>query len=147
MLRFIYRPAFWEVEGTVPPAATISEVRRASLWFGLLGGAIAWAIHFLSAYVIAEFGCVGRLDLRRYGNISLVAWLELGISFIAVAAAAAATRAAHRCLQQLPSGDGDASAERPAERTLARTGLFTSGIFTFVILFESIPIFFYLHRC
>ena len=129
------------------PAATTREVSRASLWFGLFGGAIAWTIHFLSAYVVAEFGCVGRLGERSFGNISLVAWLELALTAVGVLVAAAATAVAHRSQRRLQASATASDSSGEAERYTARAGLLTSGIFTFVILFESIPIFFYLRSC
>ena len=131
----------------MPATATKSEVSRLSLWFGLFGGAIAWTIHFMSAYAVAEFGCVGRLGERTYWNISLVAWLELAITAAAVLVAAAATAVAYRSQLPLLSSAYNADAAREAERQTARAGLLTSGVFTFAILFESIPIFFYLRSC
>lgn len=126
-------------------AAMNSKVSRASLWFGLLGGAIAWTIHFLSAYAVAEFGCVGKLGQRSYGNISIVAWLELALTAVAVLVAATATAAAYQNQRRLLASAGGAALE--AECCTARAGLYTSAIFTFVILFESIPIFFYMRSC
>lgn len=123
------------------------EVSRASLWFGLLGGAIAWSVHFISAYVVAEFGCVGGLGERSYWNISYVAWLELGLTVFAFLMAAFSTMVAYRSQRGLASGTACPCSEQCAVRSTARAGMLSSGLFTFVILFESIPIFFYLHRC
>ena len=86
-----------------PPAQRISDVSRASLWFGLFGGAIAWTIHFMSAYAVAEFGCVGKVGERIYWNISLVAWLELALTALALLVAAAATAVAYRSQRRLLS--------------------------------------------
>lgn len=131
------------------PATTTTknEVSRVSLWVGLFGGAMAWAIHFLSAYVVAEFGCVGGLGVRSYWDISLVAWLELVLTFAAILIAAASTVVAYRSRLRLSSDTVGACATQQAERYTAHAGLLTSGIFTFVIVFESIPIFFYLRSC
>lgn len=126
---------------------TSNEVSRVNLWVGLFGGAMAWAIHFLSAYVVAEFGCVGRFGERNYWNISLVAWLELFLTFAAVLVAAVSTAVAYRSQLRLSSNTDDSCAPQQAARYMARAGLLTSGIFTFVILFESIPIFYYLRGC
>jgi len=120
------------------------HVRRAGLWFGFLGGGIAWTLHLLSAYAIAEFGCVGGLGERQYGSISLVAWLELIATGLTVCLALAATACAYRCERRLRSQEETAAV---GEKTTARAGLFASGSFAFVILFESIPIFFYLRDC
>lgn len=116
-----------------------ATVPRAQLWFGLWGGAVAWSIHFLAAYVIAEFGCVGQLDKFRFANVSYVAWLEVAVTAVAVPIALAATLVAYRCSRHLSAGQ--------AENYLARAGFYTSGIFAFVILFEAIPILYYFHSC
>lgn len=124
-----------------------ANVSRAGLWFGLFGGGIAWTFHLLSAYAAAEFGCVGGLGEHRYWNVSFVAWMELALTALAVLVAAVATVVAYRMLRRLQSSTHEATAEGDAERYTARAGLLTSGIFTFVILFESIPILFYLRNC
>jgi hypothetical protein len=131
----------------MPETTPNTVVSRVSLWSGLFGGAIAWTIHFMSAYVVAEFGCAGSFGDRSYGNISFVAWLELILTAAAVVVAAGSTAVAYRSELRLLSSVHDEGTPRCAERYTARAGLLTSGIFTFIILFESIPIFFYLHEC
>jgi hypothetical protein len=119
------------------------EVSRGALWFGLFGGALAWTAHLMFAYAAAEFGCVGRLGERGYLGVSAVAWLVLALTAAATLASAAATAVAYRSPRRLQSGQ----AGQDAERYTAWAGLLTSGLFTFIILFESIPIFYYLHAC
>jgi hypothetical protein len=123
-----------------------SGISRARLWFGLLGGASAWTIHLFSAYAIAEFGCVGRLAERSYGSLSVVAWLEVALTVAMLLVAAAATAVAYRSEQRLRSLESTGQ-NLVADSFTARAGLLASGIFTFVILFESIPILFYLRDC
>jgi hypothetical protein len=113
---------------------------RGALWFGLLGGAAAWTAHLTLAYAAAEFGCVGGLGVRGYLGVSLVAWLELALTAVTTLVAASATAVAYRAFRRLRPDEA-------AERYAARAGLLTSGLFTFIILFESIPILYYLHRC
>jgi hypothetical protein len=122
-------------------------VSRGALWFGLLGGAIAWTAHLMLAYVAAEFGCVGRLGERSYLGISMVAWFEIVLTVVMTLASGAATAVAyrsHRRLRSSVTGEDNALA---AERYTAWAGVLTSGTFTFIILFESIPILYYLHSC
>jgi hypothetical protein len=128
-------------------AAGNVKVSRGALWLGLFGGAIAWTVHLMLAYVVAEFGCVGRLGERSYQGISMVAWLELALTGATTLASAAATAVAYRSYRRLRSSGQSADADRAAERDTARAGLLTSGIFTLIILFESIPIFYYLRHC
>jgi hypothetical protein len=121
------------------------EVRRSALWFGLFGGAVAWTVHLMLAYATAEFGCVGRLGERSYQGITLVAWLEVVLTLVTTLASAAATVVAYRCHRRLRCDAARADAD--AERYTAWAGVLTSGLFTFIILFESIPILYYLHNC
>jgi hypothetical protein len=123
------------------------RVSRGALWFGLFGGAVAWTVHLMLAYAAAEFGCVGRLGERGYLGISLVAWLELALTVVTTLVAGAATVVAYRNHRRLRSGEGEEDAAVAAERYTAWAGLLTSGMFTFIILFESIPILYYLHSC
>jgi hypothetical protein len=120
------------------------QVRRGALWFGLFGGAVAWTAHLMLAYVAAEFGCVGQLGERRYLGISMVAWIGIALTVATMLVAVAATAIAYRNHHRLKSGDDAATV---AERDTAWAGVLTSSTFTLVILFESIPILYYLHGC
>jgi hypothetical protein len=111
---------------------------RGALWFGLFGGAIAWTIHLTLAYAAAEFGCASGLGERRWQGLSMVAWMELALTAATALAAGAATMAAWASHRRLHAA---------AEKYAARIGLLTSGAFTFIILFESIPILFYWNGC
>jgi hypothetical protein len=118
---------------------------RSGLWFGLLGGAIAWTVHLMFAYAIAEFGCVGGLGEQGYLGITLVTWLLLGLTMATASAAGAATLAAYRSRHHSQSSEAEISAD--AKRHVAWLGVLISGLFTVIILFESIPILYYLHGC
>ena len=122
------------------------KVSRPALWFGLLGGASAWTVHLLLAYGVAEFGCVSGLGQRIYLGISVVAWLEVAATVLTSVIAALAASVAHRSYRILRSQNLDEAGIAAAEYA-ARTGFITSGIFTFIILFESIPILYYLRDC
>jgi hypothetical protein len=118
---------------------------RGAIWFGLFGGAIAWTVHLMLAYVAAEFGCVGRLGDRNYLGISLVAWLEVALTLATTLTAGAATVVSHLQHRRLQLRPEDVAVG--AERSVAWTGVITSGLFTFIIVFESIPILYYLQTC
>jgi hypothetical protein len=124
-----------------------SPVKRAALWFGLLGGAVAWTLHLVFAYVIAEFGCVGRTTHQEYLGVTQVAWLELALTAGTTLAAAAATAVAFHHNRLLRSRERTEDTNVAAERNTAWVGVLTSGTFTFIIVFESIPILFFLHGC
>ena len=123
------------------------QVSRGALWFGLFGGAAAWTVHLMLAYAAAEFGCVGRLGERGYLGISMVAWLEIALTVATTLASGTATVVAYRGHRRLRSGEAAGDAAVAAECYTAWAGVLTSGMFTFIILFESIPIVYYLHSC
>jgi hypothetical protein len=120
---------------------------RGGLWFGLLGGAIAWTVHLLGAYGIAEFGCIGRLHDHVVSGISLVAWLEIALTAAMTLVAAVATAVAYRRHAALRLDEPPGHVAVAAARHTAWAGVLTSGLFTFIILFESIPILYYLQDC
>lgn len=124
-----------------------SPVSRGALWFGLLGGAGAWTIHLLAAYAAAEFGCVSGLSSREYMNVSFVAWLEIALTAMTTLFAGVATLVAWRTHRRLLARSAERDEALAAEQNTAWAGLLTSGLFMFIIVFESIPILYYLRSC
>lgn len=120
---------------------TQGAVTSRTLWFGLLGGALAWMAHLLLAWYLAEAGCVAPF---LTGYVLGLPALSLVLGAATVAAAAVAVLAlltARRNGRRL--ADGEPEALRGAGRYMARAGLLLSSIFLFIILFESIPLFFF----
>ena len=128
-------------------ASSELTVKRRPIWFGLVGGAIAWTVHLMFAYVIAEFGCASDFGHRRYLDLSLVTWLESLLSLITTAVAFAATLIAYFAYASLRTEDVAVDSEVLAARYMAWAGFLSSGLFTVVIMFESIPILYYLRSC
>jgi hypothetical protein len=122
------------------------EVARWRLWVGLLGGAIAWTIHLLVAYAVAEFGCVSQTfrDVRFLG-ITGVAWLILGISAFTLVLAVVATMIARRSERVLLADVRDREDE--PEEFMARVGLITSLVFVAIIVAQTLPVLYYLTSC
>lgn len=133
---------------TQQQAGRTTSINRTSLWFGLLGGGVAWLFHFLSAYLVAEFGCMTRLSQMMFLGLTAVAWLIIGLSILWTAVAAAATWVSWQSAQGTTAlemeSDGNTSATGPH---IARVGFYTSALFTLIIIVESVPIFFYLRDC
>jgi hypothetical protein len=121
-------------------------VSRGMLWFALLGGGVAWAVHLGGAWAISEFGCVAGIQRSLLLGVSVVAWAIVAVSVMAFAVAVAATVVGWRRENRLELRD-------PADRVdgsamyMCRAGWITSGIFAFIILVQSVPIFFYLGDC
>lgn len=130
-----------EVIEATPP------VRRGLLWFGLLGGGVAWLIHLILAYVIAEFGCISGWGEILLGGITLVAWLTFGMSLLLLVVAGLVTLIAYRTTEQLARQVRSVPEEPLSESYMARAGYITSGVFFIIILVETLPIFFFLRSC
>lgn len=118
------------------------------LWFGVLGSAIAWLLHLLLCYGIAEFGCVSPFREVRLAGLTGVTWLEIGASLLSLLLAAVATWTAQRSRRQL-LGEGDAELYETGDPRvfMARTGVITGRIFVFIILVQTLPILYFLHDC
>jgi hypothetical protein len=124
-------------------------VGRGTLMFGALGGAVAWLLHLLAAYLIAEFGCIANLGEVYFLGLTGVAWLILLASFLTLGLALASTAVAlvtHRRMGLHEHQDTGADTLGNA-RYLARAGWITSLLFVLIILAQTIPIFYYLRSC
>lgn len=129
------------------PSAEDPLASRGKIWFALLGGGVAWTLHLLLAYVVAEFGCLSGLGENDAGGLTVVAWLLLAVSAGALALAAAATIAAAGIRRQLHELS---NVQMENARTLAFSGrlaLVTNLVFTLVIAVQSVPIFYFLRSC
>jgi hypothetical protein len=137
-----------EIEPFDRPDEDRDLVTDSLLWFGFLGGAFAWVIHLLSAYAIAEFGCISPFHQSELWGFSGIAWLIGAVSVVTLVVAFAAFFVARRSklrfagaieARRLEAGD--------ARVFLARSGVITSALFILIIVVESIPILFYLRGC
>lgn len=123
------------------------RVSRTALWFGFLGGAVAWTLHLLAASFISEWGCLTGLARWQWLGLTSIAWLLIAASVLMLLLAIWATWVAYRLQHQL-SEAGSTPLDRHGTATfLARAGLITNGVFTFIILAQCVPIFYFLSRC
>jgi hypothetical protein len=123
------------------------EISRPALWFTLWSGAVAWLLHLLLVYGIAEFGCGSGLGDRHVLGISVVAWLLLAVTAATMLLALAATFVGWRSARQSQEVEPDLSAEHHARLFTARAGWITNSLFAVVIVIQAIPIFFFLRDC
>ncbi|MBX3444590.1 MAG: hypothetical protein KF774_19475 [Planctomyces sp.] len=124
------------------------EQRR--LWFGLLGGGIAWTGQLIAASFISEWGCFSGLGDRHVGGLMMITWLLIGVSLAMAALAAVATVVAARLHARWRTDGGPGSVDSPydsSEAFLAKAGVIASGLFLFIIVAQSIPIVFFLRGC
>jgi hypothetical protein len=123
------------------------RVNQVALWYGALGGMIAWTLHILLAYLIAEFGCETGQDVHVYAGVMLPAWLLLGMSATMIVLSAGSIASAYACLKRIRTDDGDSTLRSESEHYLARAGVISGALFTFIIVIQTIPTFSYLSGC
>lgn len=119
------------------------KATRPNRWmirFALLGGAVAWTLHLLGCYGIAEFGVLSGLVEKSWAGLDAVSWLLLGWSAAMLALAALSVRAATR-LREANTPDADL---RQTLEFCARFGRASNLAFLAIIAVQSVPIFFFL---
>jgi hypothetical protein len=133
-------------------SVTSPGVKRSQLWFGLLGGAIAWLLHLIVASIISEWGCTAGLYRREIFGITMVTWMLIAISILMLLLALLATWSAHRVNRHYR----EAAEQEPGfiepdshgtDVFMAQTGLWSSWLFVFIIAAQCVPIFFFLKEC
>lgn len=124
----------------------LPRVSRGTLWFGTLGGGFAWVVHLMGSYVISEFGCRSGLNRVSWLGMTAVAWLLVALSAATLLTAMVSTWVARTCERQLETARDDWETIR-SEADIARAGWMASGLFSLVILVQSIPIIYYLKHC
>lgn len=121
------------------------QAGRLLLWSCLWGGGVAWLVHLLSIWLLAEFGCLGALAEPGPLDVSRVAWLVLAASALCFVAAGVATLASWRCRRH--GGDAGAGEDAEAARFVSRYGLVANPLFMLIILAQTLPVFFHLSDC
>lgn len=123
------------------PYPRLDRPAAGRLWFGLLGGPLAWAAAFIAAYLMTESACVTGGSLVGPG----IVWL-LGAA-VAVAAAVVAVGARGEAVASTPdddpgAGGPEARSDRPTgRRFMAIAGVLLSGVFAFITLTHAVPLF------
>jgi hypothetical protein len=108
------------------------------LWFGLLGGGIAWAAHVITAWGTVELVCTeGRSDVLGIPLRAVVTVLTVGPGVVALSALVAAAVAGAQ-LRRIDS-DGD---DRRVLRAqfMAEVGLWLDGLAIAMIVFGAVAI-------
>lgn len=123
----------------------IAPVSRFRLWFGLFGGAVAWTIHLLAAYAIAEFGCVSSFREARFLGITGVAWGILALTVLTLILAVGGLLIARRSDRLLR--EEILQKEDDPEAFMANVGWITSVVFVAIIVAQTLPVLYYLRSC
>lgn len=128
-----------------PPAHDPSTEREVSLkevWFGVLGGAIAWSVHFLVLYFLVEALCVTGTAGTRVFGFALPAFVIAIVTVVALLVAFGAAVVAHRSWRRWRGSEHDEVRLRGSGAHLLFLGLLLNGFFVLMILVETLPIFF-----
>jgi hypothetical protein len=107
---------------------------NAALWFGFLGGALAWTLHLLASYLLAEGSCAPALAVDGMRGSGIVAILMHSATLAGALVALAATLSA-RSQWRRWRGDADQS----GRGYIGLAGVFVSGAFLLIILIEGLP--------
>ncbi|MFG1951622.1 hypothetical protein [Micromonospora sp. NPDC048830] len=109
------------------------------LWYGVLGGAVAWAVHLLAAWSLDELACAA--GSQHISGVPL--WQALGIAVVvpAVATAGSLLVAAFvwwRTARAQAAGDADRATSR--SRLLAVVGVWANLLFLAIIVLGGVAV-------
>ena len=107
-----------------------------ALWFGLLGGAAAWAVQFVSSYLITE-GMCGAAE-QSGGGVTGALVIVLAVSVTTFVVAVAAALAGRRVWLR---ARGDAEEPTGGTAWTGLAGMLLSGVFAFIIAAQVLPVF------
>lgn len=115
-------------DARAPESATVSKLL---LWFGFLGGPVAWALHLGVRYPLVPVACRHDLEIAMHVVTVVCASGAVG----AALAGWKVHRSAERSLAEVP-GNGTRVAER--QSFLGRGGVIMAVFFLFTILAEAL---------
>ncbi len=116
------------------------RVGRLFVWSSLWLGGIAWLLHLLTAWALAEFGCMSALAGPGPAGISWVAWGILAATVPCLLLCGLASWAGWRCGRG-PMGGGETAG------FFVRFGLAANPLFALIIIAQTIPVFYHLKDC
>jgi hypothetical protein len=124
---------------TAPRPSTGYALR---LWFGLLGGALAWATHFLVSYILVSVACVSNYFAWQIAGLNGLLLVLLLATIIAATVTTVALVTAYRSWQRTGEG-AEPSDEGPRGRDayMSVAGVILNSLFLFLIALETVPLF------
>lgn len=96
------------------------SVSRGRLWFGLLGSAVAWFIHLVAVYTLAEAGCVTGFPWFTVWGLHGASVLIVAATLLMLALAAAAGYVAYRNGRRMAQRHN--GRDTPVERGVGQIG-------------------------
>lgn len=107
------------------------------LWFGLLGGGIAWFAHLAASYLLSESVCATPLAGLEFlgvpGSLLLHLAVTLVLGLVALGAMIAGYRSWTGRQRQVTLGSAG---------FVGLTGFVLSGTFLFIIIIQTLPVLF-----
>ena len=128
---------------TAPPSTTRPGLRAASglLWFGVLGGAVAWSLHSIVDWGINETVCrSGHEEMAGVPLRPLLAGLSLLFLVVCLASLVAAYRQWRR-LDGAPADDELAALRLRRATFMAVIGIGANVLFALMLVCSTIAIF------
>ena len=119
------------------------EVRRREsprwLWFGVLGGPIAWTVHEVAAWLFVELSCVeghdSLLGLSLTTVVVLSTVIPLAVAVLSWIVAVGAIRSLRRVLAG--RDPGETPRRLPRARFMAQVGAWMAGLSILMILYDA----------
>lgn len=96
-------------------------------------GSLLWVIHFMSIYAFAEFGCQSNWK----GTSEVIMGITLLCFFLGLYSIYKSYK-----VSQLISKEAQS-----ALFFLARYGIINNAVFTFIIIYQSVPVFYFRGEC
>ncbi len=96
-------------------------------------GSILWVIHFMSIYAFAEFGC--------QSNWKWTSGVIMGITFICFLLGLFSIYKSYK-VSQLISKETQSTLY-----FLAHYGIINNAVFTFIMIYQSVPVFYFRGEC
>ncbi|MFC4859378.1 hypothetical protein [Actinophytocola glycyrrhizae] len=128
---------------TPDPPGTARRLGGLLLWFAVLGGAVAWAVHLFFAWGVVEVTCLA--GHQQIGGVPLEVVTAIAVivpGLVTVAALLVSVLAYRRVRDTGDGGDGDELDRTRFSRTklLAVVGLWANLLFVAIIAFDGIAL-------
>ncbi|GAA2706352.1 hypothetical protein ACFY2R_27670 [Micromonospora olivasterospora] len=123
---------------SAPPGPHARLAGGLLLWYGVLGGAVAWSVHALAAWSLSELACASGSE--RVAAVPL--WEAVGLAVVipglaAVGSLLVAVLAWRRTTRARPAG-GDSALGR--SRMLAAVGIWSNLLFLTIIALGGVAV-------
>ncbi|SDZ20961.1 hypothetical protein SAMN05444365_10775 [Micromonospora pattaloongensis] len=124
---------------SVQPGPRVRLAGGLLLWYGVLGGAVAWAVHVLAAWSLDELACAAGSD--HVSGIPL--WQALGVAVLVPALAALGSLLVAALVWQRTARARSAGTDNPAlgrSRMLAVVGIWANLLFLAIIVLGGVAV-------